>query len=346
MTEARIFYEKDASLDTLSGKTIVFIGYGNQGRAQALNIRDTFQIASLQNPPRTLVANPPDSYFKRALEDGFEATTDWAHAASVADVLFLLVPDQVQPRLFNETLKPTLKKGCTIVIASGYNVFYKYLAVSDTDDIVMVAPRMIGAGVRSRFESKEGFPCFVSVEQNSTGKAWSVTLALAAAIGALKSGAIESSAREETLMDLFTEQALWPSIIATFQQAYSTLKDLGCSDEALTHELWLSKEPAEVFEKCAEDGFVKQLVHHSTVSQYGQLKGSMEFDTTALRRNFSIIAEDRILGGEFAAEFGGLDKEDENGVQKRLSELYALASETELAKGEKRVRARMHMSPV
>jgi ketol-acid reductoisomerase len=164
-SSAKIFYEKDASLDPLSSKTIVFVGYGNQGRAQALNLRDTIRGHAISHPPAILIANPSDSFSHRAETDGFESTTDWAHAASIADILFLLVPDQIQPKLFNEKIKPTLKKSCAIVVASGYNVFYKYLEVGATEDIVMVAPRMIGAGVRSRYESGEGFPCFVSVEQ-------------------------------------------------------------------------------------------------------------------------------------------------------------------------------------
>jgi ketol-acid reductoisomerase len=171
----------------------------------------------------------------------------------------------VQPKLFNEQLAPTLKPTAAIVVASGYNVFYKHLKVPASNDVVMVAPRMIGTSVRSRFESGHGFPCFVSVEQDGTGNAWSVALSLCRGIGATNSGAIESSAKEETLMDLFAEQAIWPSVIATFREAYSTLKSFGCSDEALVHELWLSKEPAEIFEKCADDGFIGQLLHHSSV---------------------------------------------------------------------------------
>ena len=129
----------------------------------------------------------------------------------------------------------------------------------------MVAPRMIGASVRSRFVSGEGFPCFVSVEQDGTGHAWPIALSLCLGVGATKGGVIESSCREETLMDLFAEQALFPMIIATFQEGYKTLKRLGCSDEALCHEMWMSKEPAEIFEKMADDGFVRQLALHSTV---------------------------------------------------------------------------------
>jgi ketol-acid reductoisomerase len=227
--------------------------------------RDTIKSESLSPAPNIIIANNKDSYASTAQDDGFGSTSDWANAASEADVLFLLVPDQVQPDLFNERLAPTLKKTACIVVASGYNVFYKYLNVAASNDVVMVAPRMIGTSVRSRYSSGQGFPCFVSVEQDGTGDAWPVALSLCRGIGATKGGVIESSAKEETLMDLFAEQAIWPSVIATFREAYKTLKALGCSDEALVHELWLSKEPAEVFEKCADDGFIRQLVFHSSV---------------------------------------------------------------------------------
>jgi len=154
---------------------------------------------------------------------------------------------------------------------------------------------------------------------------------------------IESSAREETLMDLFAEQAIWPSVIATFREAYATLKGLGCSDEALVHELWLSKEPAEVFEKCADDGFIKQLVLHSSVSQYGQLKGSMELDTSGIKKEFARVANDRILNGAFAKEFMALDSEGP-GVQRTLEELYEKADQSELARGEAKVRERLGLN--
>lgn len=129
---------------------------------------------------------------------------------------------------------------------------------------------MIGSSVRSLYEKQKGFPCFVSVEQDGTGNALSVALALSRAIGATKAGAIASSVREETAMDLLAEQALWPTIIKVFHEAFGVLKEAGCSDEALCYEMWMSKEPAEIFERAAEDGFIAQLKHHSTVSQVRQ----------------------------------------------------------------------------
>ncbi|KAK3725407.1 hypothetical protein LTR37_000377 [Vermiconidia calcicola] len=336
----RLFYDTDCSLEPLAGKTITFIGYGNQGRAQALNLRDTFKNAQNVTQPKIVIANQEDSYAKTAEQDGFGYTTDWAAAAAEADVLFLLVPDQIQPDLFNNQIAPKLKKTACIVVASGYNVFYKYLNFTSSNDIVMVAPRMVGASVRSLYESKQGYPCFVSVEQDGTGQAWPLALALCMAVGATKGGAIESSCREEALTDLFAEQAIWPTVIAVFREGYKLLKELGCSDEALVHEMWLSKEPAEIFESAADLGFIKQLVGHSSVSQYGQLKGSQEMDVSWLKKHFEHVAKERVLEGAFAEEFTAAEQKP-GGIDGALKKLYQEAEKSELAVGEKRVRERL-----
>lgn len=207
----------------------------------------------------------------------------------------------------------------------------------------MVAPRMIGTSVRTLYEKGKGFPSFISSERDATGNADKICLALSLGIGALRTGAIQSSCREEALIDLFAEQALFPAVITIFQEAYKTLKSLGASDEALCYELFMSKEPAEIFEKMADDGFVKQLVHHSTVSQYGQLKGSLEYPkdlVEGLRKEYKRVAEQRILNGSFEKEFSAME-ESGGGVKATLDKLYAEAEKSELAVGEKKVRARL-----
>ncbi|KAJ3474437.1 hypothetical protein NLI96_g12459 [Meripilus lineatus] len=289
MSGAKIYYDSDADLTLLSGKSIVFLGFGNQGAAQAQNLRDS----GIPND-QILIANREDSYADDAKSRGFRVEHDFVKAAEVADILFLLIPDQVQPRVFNEKFAPSLKDNATIVIASGYNVFFKLLNFKPTQDVVMVAPRMIGSSVRSLYQKGQGFPCFVSVEQDGTGTGLNLALALSKAIGATKAGAIASSAREETAMDLFAEQALWPNIIMLFREAFSVLKEAGCSDEALCYEMWMSKEPAEIFERAAEDGFIAQLKHHSTVSQYGQLGGALALDGSAARAHFKDILHNQV----------------------------------------------------
>lgn len=207
----------------------------------------------------------------------------------------------------------------------------------------MVAPRLIGTSVCSLFVKGEGFPCFVSSEQDGSGQAHARSLTLANGIGALRKGAIESSCREETLIDLFAEQALFPTVITIFEQAYTTLKNLGCSDETLCFELFMSKEPAEIFEKMADDGFVKQLIHHSTVSQYRQLKGALNYPQEILQpllKEFSRVAEKRVLDGSFADEFTQLE-DTEGGVQGALDKLYKEAEKSDLGQGEVKVRQRL-----
>ncbi|KAL0071862.1 hypothetical protein AAF712_000784 [Marasmius tenuissimus] len=334
---AKIYYDSDADLNVLSGKKIVFLGFGNQGSAQAQNLRDS----GIPNES-ILVANQQDSYAETAKAKGFSVEHDFEKAAGVADVLFLLIPDQVQPRVFNEKFAPKLKPNATIVIASGYNVFYKLLHFVPTQDVVMVAPRMIGSSVRSLYEKGKGFPCFVSVEQDGTGNGLPTALALSRAIGATKAGAIASSAREETAMDLFAEQGLWPNIIMLFREAFSVLKEAGCSDEALCYEMWMSKEPAEIFERAAEDGFIAQLKHHSTVSQYGQLSGALALDGAAAREHFKKILHDQVLNGDFCKKFSQIEADlEKEGDENPLNVLYRKAEETELAQAEKRVKARL-----
>ncbi|ETW87165.1 hypothetical protein HETIRDRAFT_306071 [Heterobasidion irregulare TC 32-1] len=234
------------------------------GCSSAQNLRDS----GIPNE-RIIIANREDHYAEDAKSKGFIVEHDFNKAGEVADVLFLLIPDQVQPRVFN-AVAPKLKDSVAIVVASGYNVFYKLLHFRPTQDITMVAPRMIGSSVRTLYQKGRGFPCFVSVEQDGTGKGLEVALALSRAIGATKTGAIASSVREETAMDLFAEQGLWPNIIMLFREAYSVLKEAGCSDEALVYEMWMSKEPAEIFEAAAEEGFITQVLRPSTRQSYLQ----------------------------------------------------------------------------
>lgn len=337
MGQAKIYYDSDADLGVLSNKKIVFLGFGNQGSAQAQNLRDS----GIPND-QILIANRVDSYTETAKAKGFHVEHDFAKAAEVADVLFILIPDQVQPRVFNEQFSPKLKSNTTIVVASGYNVFFNLLKFQPGQDVVMVAPRMIGSSVRSLHEKGRGFPCFVSVEQNGTGKGLDAALALSRAIGATKQGAIASSVREETVMDLFAEQALWPNIIMMFREAFNVLKDAGCSDEALCYEMWMSKEPAEIFERAADDGFVAQLKHHSTVSQFGQLSGSLKLEGGAMREHFKDILYNQILSGKFCEAFSQIEDDlDKEGDTNPLNELYKRSEEMELVKAEKRVRARL-----
>jgi len=319
-----IYYDSDADLSIVQNKRLAFIGYGNQGAAQAKNLRDS-------GVSEIVIGNRDDAYKDAASADGFRVFSI-AEAAAWGDVVFLLVPDEYQPQLFSEHIAPHMRPGTALVIASGYNIAFNLLPLPGNIDVVMVAPRMIGAGVRERYRRGEPYPCFISVERDVTGEALLLALSISRGIGATRGGAIQSSAREEAALDLFSEQAVWPTIIVAFQQAYEVLHQAGFSDEAILYEMYLSKEPAEVFERIAEQGLFGQLTLHSHTSQYGQLRAAAADNGTWLRDRFKHVLDD-ILSGSFAREWSDVQAKGEE----RLEQMRAEALTSPFAQAEKRV---------
>jgi ketol-acid reductoisomerase len=320
-----VYTDSDADRGVLAGRTVAVLGYGNQGAAQANNMRDS-------GIDRLIVGNRDDEYLPPARDAGFD-TRSIADAARDADVALLLIPDEVQPEVFAEQIAPGLTAGNTLVVASGYNVAFGLLDVPAGVDIVMVAPRMIGAAVRTRYVDEVGFPCFVSVERDAGGNALATTLAIASAIGGTRAGAVASSAREEAALDLFSEQAIWPAVMAVLRTSYEVLHAAGFSDEAILNEMYLSGEPAEVFAHVARKGLLGQLGLHSHTSQYGQLRGLATLDTGSLTSRFSAVLRDDILSGAFAREWSEVSADPE----RRLAELRTKAAEHPLAKAERAV---------
>jgi len=187
--------------------------------------------------------------------------------------------------------------------------------------------------VRDRFLRGEPYPCFVSVQRDASGNALTLALSIARGIGATRGGAVASSAMEEAALDLFSEQAVWPTILLAMQSAYEVLHAAGFSDEAILYEMYLSKEPAEVFERFADQGIFGQLTLHSHTSQYGQLRNLLAENGATLRERFTHVLHDDILSGAFAREWSDvLAKGPE-----RLEQLRAKALEGPLAQAEKRV---------
>ena len=315
----------DAALSLLQTKRLAFIGYGNQGAAQSQNLRDS-GVSQIR------IGNREDEYKDAALAEGFQVVSI-AEATSWGDVLFLLIPDEVQPQVFREQIGPNLRPGATLVVASGYNVAFHLFDLPNSIDVVMVAPRMIGSGVRQRYLGGESFPCFISVEQDTSGNALQLAQSIAHAIGATK-GVISSSAREEAALDLFSEQAIWPFIMAAFRAGYKVLHEAGFSDEAILNEMYLSKEPAEVFDRIAEVGLFEQLPLHSHTSQYGQLRALLAEDGTWLYEKFKHVLNDDILSGRFAREWSDVQAKG----MERLEQMRAIALESDLAKADKKAR--------
>jgi ketol-acid reductoisomerase len=291
----KVYYENDADLGVLHGKTVGFVGYGNQGRAQALNLRDS--------GVRVVVGNIEDHYAMQAREDGFTPVTI-AEAVRAADIVMVLIPDEVQPAVYDSSLAPYLRPGQTISFGSGYNIHFGLIQPPSDVDVIMVAPRTIGRQVRIAFEAGGGVNADIDVRQDATGHAWPVTLALAKGIGCTRAGAFHTSFGIEAELDLFSEQALWPALFDCLIGAYEVLSEYGYPKEAAALEIYASGEAADIFAAMARTGIFEQMRYHSPTSQYGVL--SRRHDATgssqALRARMRETL-DNIRSGGFAREW-------------------------------------------
>ncbi|HTJ09471.1 MAG TPA: ketol-acid reductoisomerase [Candidatus Binataceae bacterium] len=290
---AKFFAAADADPALLNGKTIAVVGYGNQGRSQAINLR--------RSGHQVIVGNQEDESWQQARADGFE-TFAMDAAAARADVVMLLLPDEIAPATYRELIAPHLAGGGkTLVFASGYNITYKFIAPPRETDVVLVAPRMIGQGVLDLPARGEGFPVLVGVSEDASGHALAFALAITHGIGAfLPHGAVvESSFEEETLVDLFSEHTWAGAMLFLLDRAFKLLVEAGVSKEVALLELYASGELGEIGRAMATLGVWKQLNLHSHTSQFGQLTHGAEFigaDSEALMRK----AIDEIRDGTFA----------------------------------------------
>ncbi|MFW5747352.1 MAG: ketol-acid reductoisomerase [bacterium] len=322
---AAVFFEEDASKESVSGMRIGVIGYGNQGRAQALNMRD--------GGLSVIVGNPDDEYRKQAHEDGFEVFAV-SKAAAEADALFLLLPDEIMPDLFENEIRRSLKKGVLLCFASGYNIAFREIIPPEDADVVMIAPRMIGPGVRDCYLRGEGFFSFVSVHQDATGKARERLLGLARCVGALKKGGIEVTMKQEAVLDLFNEQAFGPAFGRVLLTSVNTLLKNGLPPEAVLVEMYLSGEMAYTYEKMANYGIVKQLDYHSHTSQYGALSRGARYIGLPLKKKFQKTF-DEINSGSFAEEWGS------KRAKLKLKVLKRFASRQKIGEIEEKVRKKL-----
>ncbi len=288
---AKVYLEKDANLDFIKGKRISFVGYGNQGRSQALNMRESgFDV---------IIGNIEDDYLTRARDDKFDVYSI-KEATREGDVIMLLLPDEIAPGVYYRDIHGELEKGNVLCFASGYNITYDYISPPEFIDLILVAPRMGGGDVRARYVNKEGFVSLIGAEQDYSGEALKRAIAISMAIGSTQ-GALMSTFEEETIVDLFGEQLQGMSLYTT-QLAYEMLIEAGCSPEASLLELYMSEEVSDDWRNIARIGIWKQLRGHSTTSQYGQLtRGELAIGEEA-RELFKKTMDD-IKSGKFAREW-------------------------------------------
>lgn len=294
-----IFHEHDADPGALAGAAVAVVGYGNQGRSWALNLRDSGLDV--------WVCVRADVTRDRAEADGF-ATRDVA-GAHEADVACVLVPDDVIPTV---PLAPSAS--ALTVVASGFTIAFGRF---DPDgDVGMIAPRMLGPEVRHCYEEEVGFITAVGVHRDVTGTAWPRVLALAAAIGGLRQGAIELTPRQEAVLDLAVEQALAPALTRVNETFVQVMLEQGVPLEAIVTELVLSGEVERTYGLLRREGFAGQFDYHSPTSQYGQLSRRDAYAGVDVLSTMRALVDD-IASGRFADEW---DAERDAGYP-RLSEL-------------------------
>jgi ketol-acid reductoisomerase len=304
----QLLKDHDASLEPLAGKTVAVLGYGNQGQAQALNLRDS--------GVHVIVGNRQDQYRERASADGF-APVSIPEAAAAGDILLVLTTDESQPLIWPDQIAPGLRPGKTLVWASGYNVGYGLIAPPGDVDVVMVAPRMTGVNVRNLFLKGSGALAQFAVHQDATGHARATTLALCKGIGLTRGGVFESSFREEAELDLFAEQVVWAGLTAWIVECFEIGVEQGFSPELMVMELYASGEAAEIFAAMTHNGFFKQMTHHSTTSQYGTLSRGPALIGEAMRERARASLRGDIKAGAFVREWS----DEQAGGAARLAEL-------------------------
>ncbi len=286
-----IYYDRDGDLAALEGLSIAVVGYGNQGRSWALNLRDSGLAVR--------VCARADESRERAQSDGFHVGE--VDEASAADVVCILVPDDVIPALPLE--RP--EDGLTIV-ASGYTLAFERLRAKG--DLAMVAPRMLGPEVRRCYEEGAGFITAVGVQHDATGHALAKTLAVAKAIGGLREGAIELTPLQEAILDLSVEQVLSPALTHVNGAFVGVMLEHGIPLEAILTELFLSGEVERTYRLLREEGFARQMEHHSPTSQYGQLSRRGSYDSLEFAPLMRRIVDD-IRSGRFADEWDAVARD-------------------------------------
>jgi ketol-acid reductoisomerase len=281
----KIYYEDDADLAALQGETVAVVGYGNQGRSWALNLRD-----SGCDP---VVCVRRDATRDRAVDDGFDAR-DLA-AADDADVICILVPDDVIPQVGLDA-----GPGSCVIVASGYTLAFGRL--EPRGDAGLVAPRMLGPEVRRCYQEGAGFITAVGIHRDVTGRAADRVLAVARGIGGLRQGGIELTAKQEAVLDLGVEQVLSPALTAVNGAFVQTMIERGIPIEAIVTELVLSGEVERTYRLLREVGYAVQSEFHSPTSQYGQLTRRGRYDHLDFLATMRALADD-IESGRFADEW-------------------------------------------
>jgi ketol-acid reductoisomerase len=290
---AKVYYDQDADLKFLKNKTVGIVGYGIQGRGQALNLRDS--------GVKVIVSQRPGGpNYEMAIKDGFKPVSV-GEAAQKSDILVLLVQDPLQAKLYNEDIKQHMKPGKALAFSHGFNIHFKRIVPSKDIDVFMIAPKGPGSLVRRLYEEGKGVPALIAVYQNASGKAKDVALAYAKGVGGTRAGVIETTFKEETETDLFGEQAvLCGGVSALIQKGFETLTEAGYQPELayfeVLHELKL------ITDLIYAGGMTGMRQRVSDTAEYGDLTRGPRIAGDSVKAEMKKILSE-IQSGKFAEEF-------------------------------------------
>ena len=290
---AKIFYQEDCNLSLLEGKTIAVIGYGSQGHAHALNAKESGcrVVIGLYEGSKS---------WDKAVAQGFEVYTV-AEAAKKADVIMILINDELQAGMYKKDIEPNLEEGNMLMFAHGFNIHFNQIVPPKNVDVTMIAPKGPGHTVRSEYQAGKGVPCLVAVHQDATGKALDKALAYAAAIGGARAGVLETTFKDETETDLFGEQAvLCGGVCALMQAGFETLVEAGYDPRnayfECIHEMKL------IVDLIYQSGFEGMRYSISNTAEYGDYITGPKIITEDTKKAMKKVLAD-IQDGTFAKDF-------------------------------------------
>jgi ketol-acid reductoisomerase len=290
----RVYYDHDSDVNLIKGKKVAVIGYGSQGHAHALNLKDS-------GVKDVIVGLRPGSATAKKAEAAGLSVLSAADAAKVADVVMILTPDEGQAELWERDLKPNLREGTALAFAHGLNVHFKLIEPRADLDVFMIAPKGPGHTVRSEYLRGGGVPCLVAVEQNPSGNALEIALSYASAIGGGRAGVIETSFREECETDLFGEQAvLCGGLTALIQAGFETLVEAGYAPEMAYFECL--HEVKLIVDLIYEGGLANMRYSISNTAEFGDYVTGSRIITPETKAEMKQVLED-IQSGRFARDW-------------------------------------------
>ena len=291
--EARVFYEADCNLQLLQGKTVAIIGFGSQGHAHAMNLKDSGVdvVVGLREGSKSR---------RRAEEYGLKVATP-AEAAKMGDIIMILAPDERQAQIYKNDIEPNLEEGNMLMFAHGFNIHFKQIQPPANVDVTMIAPKGPGHTVRSEYEEGKGVPCLIAVEQDYTGKAQDLALAYAAGIGGARAAVLETTFQCETETDLFCEQAvLCGGVTALMQAGFETLVEAGYDPRnayfECIHEMKL------IVDLIYQGGFSRMRYSISDTAEFGDYETGKRMITEETKKEMKKVLEE-IQDGTFASKW-------------------------------------------